>query len=83
MCSSFWTSSASLLLFVGARRRLPARQQRAGGNDGAGRAALVGLGVEVPDAGIAEPVGVRIAGEHVGRDVGGQVPGRRVAIVQL
>ena len=62
------------LPLVGPSGRLPASEQRAGGNHRSLLAAVVGLGVEVPDAGVAEAVGVRIAGQHVGRHVAGQVP---------
>ncbi len=33
------------------------------------------FGVEVPDVLVTEPIGVRIAGEHMTGDIGGEVPG--------
>ena len=53
---------------------LPPGQERAGGNHRAERPALIGLRVEMPDSFVAETVGVRIAREHVGRNILGQIP---------
>ena len=64
-----------LALLVGALGRLPFASSEPAGITGPARRLLVRLGVEVPDARIAEPVGVGVAGQHVARDVGGQVPG--------
>ena len=69
------TSAASarrvgeLLLLSGARRRLPAGQQRAARDHRPASLAVDRLGVEVPDVLVAEAVGVRIAGQHVARHV--------------
>ena len=60
--------------FLGAPAPLPLGQKRPGGNDRAKRTALVRFRVEMPDAFVAEAVGVRIAREHVGRNVFGQTP---------
>ena len=62
---------------------LAAACQRAS-NDPAGMTCPVeppcGLGIEVPDARMSKPVGVRIAGQNVARDVASQVPLARAVV---
>jgi hypothetical protein len=55
----------------------PEIEQRANRNDQPrrGRGAGNRLGVEVPDGLVAEPIGVRIAGEQIVGNVLGKVPG--------
>ena len=64
------------LPLVRGRRRLPPGQQRAGRDHSLAGPSLVGLGVEMPDAGVAVRIGVRIAREHVGRNLPREVPAR-------
>ena len=66
-----------LVRAAAARRRSPptaSGQQRTGRDDSLSGASLVGLGVEIPDRGVAVLIGVRIAREHVGRNVPRKVP---------
>ena len=44
-------------------------------------AALVGLGVELPDARVAETVRVRIARQHIARNLLGEIPSHRGGII--
>jgi hypothetical protein len=64
------------LFLLGLRARLPAREQGTRRQDRL-RAALVRLAVEMPHAGVAEAVRVRVAGENVRRHILGEIPGVR------
>ena len=63
----------------------PGRESRTSAEHGAGGddwslAGLHGFSIKVPDVGILVVVGVRIAGEDVGRDVAGEVPHATVVL---
>ena len=61
-------------LLGGLIRLEPARQHRAGRDDGPAQAVVGRLGVEVPHIRLAAAIGVRVAGQDVAGDIRGEMP---------